>query len=296
MLDFDFIEKYNHLLDLDIKQTSFIADGFLERMEFVISKYDPDYPSLVFSNPYGLFNPLTGEKLIEEGCAYYLDDSRDPVIYDGSFESLEYFFTKNIMSKDGRLLHRANDDANMVVGVKGSEKAREIITTMFTHAARIKLPIPYREIAGDKYFLLYKVVLNHFPSIAEEIAKDRMLSGNGLPIKLVRSDFYNILLQIYNDISAFFYSLTEYNPKGVYSIIISKNSAHIIDFGDYRILEWGLMKITNIFKNTDEDEIPHYRELYSLFEERVDRQIHFSDFEALIEHELKELKFKLKNR
>ena len=80
------LEENGHYIDIAPTVTVHNISHILDALDITLINHGNEYQETETYGGYGFYNPITGEKLIEEGLPYYLETDNEVVVFEQTDE------------------------------------------------------------------------------------------------------------------------------------------------------------------------------------------------------------------
>lgn len=121
-MDFEkqLLEENGHYIDVSPTVSVHNISHILDALDILLINHGNEIHSETTYGGYGFYNPITGEKLIEEGKSYYLESDNEVVVFEQNEQMINQFYRNNVYQlTDGRikdkLIHRKKDNRNITI-------------------------------------------------------------------------------------------------------------------------------------------------------------------------------------
>ena len=98
------LEENGHYIDIAPTVTVHNISHILDALDITLINHGNEHQEIEAYGGYGFYNPITGEKLIEEGLPYYLETDNEVVVFEQTDEMMNRFYRNNVYYLvDGRI-------------------------------------------------------------------------------------------------------------------------------------------------------------------------------------------------
>lgn len=251
-MDFEkqLLEENGHYIDVSPTVSVHNISHILDALDILLINHGNEIHSETTYGGYGFYNPITGEKLIEEGKSYYLESDNEVVVFEQNEQMINQFYRNNVYQlTDGRikdkLIHRKKDNRNITIATNHRYCSISIINKICQHVTTFHLPEQYG--GTNKYRLITDIIREYFQPVMAEFSKVKeIISSLNIPVGLNTHPVYKLLMEVIDDINDFVAILKDKTPRLLCQCMHYRGYLLVINYGDFRIVEWELMKMMNV--------------------------------------------------
>lgn len=255
-MDFEkqLLEENGHYIDVSPTVSVHNISHILDALDILLINHGNEIHSETTYGGYGFYNPITGEKLIEEGKSYYLESDNEVVVFEQNEQMINQFYRNNVYQlTDGRikdkLIHRKKDNRNITIATNHRYCSISIINKICQHVITSHLPEQYG--GTNKYRLITDIIREYFQPVMAEFSKVKeIISSLNIPVGLNTHPVYKLLMEVIDDINDFVAILKDKTPRLLCQCMHYRGYLLVINYGDFRIVEWELMKMMNVDRAT----------------------------------------------
>lgn len=255
-MDFEkqLLEENGHYIDVSPTVSVHNISHILDALDILLINHGNEIHSETAYGGYGFYNPITGEKLIEEGKSYYLESDNEVVVFEQNEQMINQFYRNNVYQlTDGRikdkLIHRKKDNRNIAIATNHRYCSISIINKICQHVTTSHLPEQYG--GTNKYRLITDIIREYFQPVMAEFSKVKeIISSLNIPVGLNTHPVYKLLMEVIDDINDFVAILKDKTPRLLCQCMHYRGYLLVINYGDFRIVEWELMKMMNVDRAT----------------------------------------------
>ena len=167
---------------------------------------------------------------------------------------INQFYRNNVYQlTDGRikdkLIHRKKDNRNITIATDHRYCSISIINKNLSTCYNIPST---RTIWWDKQVSFnYRHYSRIFPTRMAEFSKVKeIISSLNIPVGLNTHPVYKLLMEVIDDINDFVAILKDKTPRLLCQCMHYRGYLLVINYGDFRIVEWELMKMMNVDRAT----------------------------------------------
>lgn len=255
-MDFEkqLLEENGHYIDITPTVSVHNISHILDVIDISLINHGNKFQDKETYGGYGFYNPITGEKLIEEGESYYLESTNEIVVFEQNEATMNRFYRDNIYKlingriKD-KLIHRKKDNRNITIATSCRYYSISIINEICKMITTSHLPEQYGGV--DKYRLITNIIREYFQPVMEEFSKVKeIIPGLDIPRGLEEHPVFKMLMSVIDDINDFVAVLKDKTPRILCQCMHYRGYLLVINYGDFRIVEWELMKMMNVDRAT----------------------------------------------
>lgn len=250
----ELLEENGHYIDIAPTVTVHNISHILDALDITLINYGNESQEIETYGGYGFYNPITGEKLIEEGLPYYLETDNEVVVFEQTDEVMNRFYRNNVYNLiDGRikdkLIHRKKDNRNITIATSYRYYSISIINKICQYVTTTHLPEQYGGI--DKYRLITDIIREYFQPVMAEFSKVKeIIPSLNIPCGLNTHPVFKMLMSVIDDINDFISVLKDKTPRILCQCMHYRGYLLVINYGDFRIVEWELMKMLSVDRTT----------------------------------------------
>lgn len=248
------LEENGHYIDITPTISVHNISHILDALDILLINHGNEIHDEITYGGYGFYNPITGEKLIEEGKSYYLETDNEIAVFEQNEQIINQFYRNNVYSLiDGKikdkLIHRKKDNRNITIATNQRYYSISIINKISHYVTTAHLPEQYG--SEDKYRLITNIIREYFQPVMAEFSKVKeIIPALDIPLGLEVHPVFKMLMSVIDDINDFVAVLKDETPRILCQCMHYRGYLLVINYGDFRIVEWELMKMMNVDRAT----------------------------------------------